>query len=159
MAVDDYEIKFDRNKYQVFIMSSPVAFPVFFFSHTWLVLNKKGTVSRYDVRDFVIPSKKRWGHVYLDWLSPFSGIEMLPFLPKQWNFFWNASCISVISGNTAKQIISFVCDNAKTYPHRKKYHYFGFNSNSFTAWVISKFPSVKKEVKLPFNAVGKGKFL
>ena len=39
----------DSNKYQVFIYGSKAHLPFIFACHSWVVLNKKGSISRWEV--------------------------------------------------------------------------------------------------------------
>ena len=49
--MNQFEKLIDKNKYQVFVFYCPAYFPFNFFKHPWFVINKKGEISRYEIRD------------------------------------------------------------------------------------------------------------
>lgn len=54
-----------KDKYQVFLFSSPLPFPFNFAVHTWIVTAKKDKVTRWEVWDAIGLNKKSVGHVYV----------------------------------------------------------------------------------------------
>ncbi len=70
---------------------------------------------------------------------------------------WESKLIGVLEGKKGSNVekISLYLKNChKKYPYSKKYMLLGPNSNTFTQWVLNKFP--KTNIKLPKNAFGKG---
>jgi hypothetical protein len=144
-----------KDKYQVFLFSSPASFPFNFFLHCWFVISEKGKISRYELLHFInLKDKKRIGHLYINFSSPDRGLEIFPLFYK---YFWKARMISSIEGNNksmAKKMASFIKKAGKTYPYCYKYDLvFGPNSNTFVQWIINKFPETK--FKLSWRAIGK----
>ncbi len=134
--------------YQVFILHCPANVPFIFAIHPWIVCNEKGKISRWEVL-FTANKNKSWGHLHLNRLPPFSGIEILPFSDR---WFWKGRLLKKIDGELAKKIIEFVESSKDLYPH-KDYSLSGTNSNTYVNWVLSHFPEIN--VKLPWNAFGK----
>jgi hypothetical protein len=143
-----------EDKYQVFLFASPVPIPFNFAVHTWFVINLKGEINRWEFGKFKG--------------SPYpNGIGVLKnfFLPTEGmnKFFWKSSprfdseLLNFIEGgenSLAKEMCFFIEKNAKLYSLRNKYILTGPNSNTFTQWILNKFP--KTDFKLPLNAIGKG---
>jgi hypothetical protein len=134
------------------IYSSPLAFPINFAIHTWIVLHdtKKETLDRYDIH--------RW-----KWLNSTNNFfhNLQPI--KQWMHkkFWK-SIISDTDFFEWKLIKRVECDdqlfkNIKTsiinYPYNDTYiHYPWPNSNTFIQYIINK---CNLDIKLPRNAIWK----
>jgi hypothetical protein len=93
-------------------------------------------------------------HLHLNSLPPFSGIEMLQFIPKK--FLWPANLLGHIEGGSdslAKKIIDFIETSPQNYIYRDQYSFIGPNSNTYVQWVMNNFPDFK--IKLPRNSFGK----
>jgi len=142
--------------YQIFIMCSRVPLPLFFALHTWFVINKKGNVNRWESGKFHNPKpKKSWGNVYLGLgkNNPLTGMNLNPFSPGQ---RYKSRLLGYLEGknnSTAHKMISFIESNAKNYPYKNEYVLLGPNSNTFTQWILNRFP--ESNLKLPWNAIGK----
>jgi len=152
------EVEFKRlvkkDKYQVFLFSSPIPIPLNFIVHTWFVLNKKGKLSRWEVWEHKNKCKTSWGHVHLNLHKPEIGIRMLPFSNfKPYGPRFNSKLIGKIEGKNAKKMIDFIEKNSKDSVFVNNYNYFGPNSNTYTQWIIDKFE--KSKLKLPLSALGK----
>lgn len=145
--VDKNAIKIDPEKYQIFIMCCPANIPLNFALHPWFVCNEKGDVSRWEVL-YRANMDKSWGHLHLNFLPPFGGIEMFPLTSK---FYWRGKLLKLIEGDLAKRMIEFIKKSHENYPH-KKYSLTGTNSNTYAKWVLKHFPEAK--VKLPWNSFG-----
>ncbi len=146
-------MEINKNLYQVFVFSCHASMPVSFASHSWLVINKKGAVSRWEVLFIKSGSKTSWGHLHLNFHSPFQGLEIFYFYPR---LVWKSYLIGFIEGNensTAHQIANFIENSPKSYPYCYEYLLWGPNSNTYTQWVLDKFPEFK--INLPWNSFGK----
>ncbi|KKT21937.1 MAG: hypothetical protein UW07_C0051G0001, partial [Candidatus Nomurabacteria bacterium GW2011_GWF2_43_8] len=61
----------DKDKYQVFLYACPANVPLNFASHPWFVVNKLGSVSRWEVLFRNTPHSTKWGHLYMNFFPPF----------------------------------------------------------------------------------------
>ena len=153
MKSNEFEKLIDKNKYQVFLFSSPVPIPLNFAIHTWFVINLKGKIHRWEFGSFRGSPHPNGIGVLKDFLEPTKGM----------NFYWwkanprfDSKLISFIEGNDksiAKDLALFIEKNSNKYPLKNTYKLLGPNSNSFMSWILEKFPNSK--LKLPFNAFGK----
>jgi len=155
-------IKPDR--YQVFLMACPATFPFTFATHPWLVINRKGIVSRHGVGYRQAPLAQRpglhsctagcAGHLHKDSRAPSEGIEVFPFFV--WPT-WNGHVVASIEGgegSVAARMVEVIAGSAQTYPYRHRYRFLGPNSNTYAAWALNQFP--ESGIRLPWNAFGKG---
>jgi len=81
------------------------------------------------------------------------GIAIIPGVGKR----WKGTIVSSVSGDDqsiAYQLIRYIKDSPKNYPHKGKYSLLGPNSNTYVQWVINAFPD--SGLKLPYNSLGKG---
>lgn len=147
----DFQNLIKNDRYQVFVFSCRVNIPFIFARHPWFVLNKKGEISRWEVRDF---KNKNNSHIFFNNQPPFEGINMT-FFPK--GHFWRAKLIGSIEGNEdsiVPKIIDFIKNSEKNYPYRNKYVLTsGPNSNTYAQWVLNKFPEFN--IKLSWRFFGK----
>jgi len=143
-----YQQLVDHTKYQVFILRSPANVPVNFASHTWFVCNDHGDISRWEVLHFRNKDKE-WGHLHLNYLPPFSGIRIVPFLFK---YHWEGELLKQVEGNLAKEMVDFIKASKKNYPS-DTYSLLGKNSNTYTQWILNHFSEL--DIELPWNAFGK----
>jgi len=139
-----------KNRYQVFILTCPSLSSLCLACHVWFVVNEKGKLTRYEIRNL---SDKNKNHFYINYFSPFYGRGFSIFTKK---FYFKSKLCCEINGNLAKKMITFIKENSWQYPYVKKYNLFGPNSNTYVQWVLNSFPSIKK--KLPWNAIGKNYF-
>jgi hypothetical protein len=144
----------DKDKYQVFILSSPVPIPLNFAVHTWFVVNLKGEVHRWEFGYFRgSPCENEVG-VLKDFFRPTTGMNF---------YFWKseprfrsklAAFIEGGDDSIARDMALFIEENSYSYPLKNIYRFKGPNSNTYMQWVLDKFPS--SNLKLPFNSFGKG---
>ncbi len=142
----------DKSKYQVFICGSKAHLPFIFASHSWIILNKKGSISRWEII-FRKNKDKSLGYLHIDDLPPFKGISILPFMRKIFSKGKLLGYIEGDPGSVAEQAIDFVEKSKKTYPYLRLYVLTGPNSNTYTKWVLNNFPEFK--IRLPWTFVGK----
>lgn len=131
----------NKSKYQVFVYGSRAHIPFVFASHSWFVINKKGSLSRWEVI-FKLNKDKSLGHLHIDALPPFNGISALPFLNK---YFWESKMIGYIEGevgSTAEQLINTIEKSKDVYPYLGSYLLPGPNSNTYVQWVLNHFPEI-----------------
>ena len=143
----------DSNKYQVFIYGSKAHLPFIFACHSWVVLNKKGSISRWEVV-FRKNKNQDLGYLHIDDLPPFKGISILPFVNRIFSKGRMLGYIEGDSGSIAEQVINFVEQSKATYPYLNKYFLVGPNSNTYIQWVLNKFPELN--IKLSWHFIGKG---
>lgn len=144
----------EKDKFQVFLLVTKVFKPYQFAVHSWIMTSNKGKLKRWDVFDVKNGKGKRWGYVYLNGKKFSAGGNI--YEDKEYPKY-DSKIIRIIEGeenSLAQKIIKFTDKHAKEYPMRNKYvRYPGPNSNTFTQWIINKFPETKW--KLPWNAFGK----
>jgi hypothetical protein len=139
-----------KNQNQVLFFFSPLPIPFNFALHTWIVTSKKGKVKRWEVWQFRNQCKTSNGHVHLNLFKPWIGMRKFFFTKLR----FDSKLLGKIEGAKAERIIKFIEKNAMNYKYTKKYYYIpGPNSNTFTTWILNKFPQLN--VKLPWNAFGK----
>ncbi len=143
----NYDVLIDRDKYQIFIMFCPAYIPFNFFRHPWVVLNKKGEVSRWEIRHYI--NKDNRTHLFINNQEPFEGINKTIFT----NSKWKARLLGFIEGELALNIISFIEQSKENYPYINKYYGFGPNSNTYIQWILNIFPEFN--IKLSWRFIGK----
>ena len=139
--------------YQVFLFVVTATFPFSFAKNPWLVVNKKGIVSRWEVFWEPNRSKTSWGHLHKDFYAPSDGIEMFFFSKKQ---FKHGKLFGVAEGgenSIAQRMAEFIEHSPDTYPHCYRYSLKGPNSNTYAQWVLNQFP--QSGLTLPWNSFGK----
>lgn len=149
----NFESLINKDLYQVFLFCSPAHIPFSIFTHSWFVINKKGILSRYEVRYKRNEKDQSLGYIHKDNLPPFEGIEVFSFLSHP---HWKAKLLGSIEGNEnseAKDMILFIENSINTYQNKNKYFGLGPNSNTYTKWILNHFPNFKG--KLKWNALGK----
>ena len=97
------------------------------------------------------------GHISVDFYPPTLGNSIFPGSNHDINRLrLTPKLVGYIEGDElslSKSMIDFVENNYLSYPHKFSYHYVpGPNSNTFTRWIINKFP--ESGLKLPWNAFG-----
>jgi len=146
---------FNKEKFQVFLLTCPATLPFAFWSHSWFVVNQRGQVSRWEI--FLFQQKKhnkRWGHLHKDFYSPTRGLPIFVFAEDiPWQCVGLAGYLEGKKGSLAERVGDFVVDTPHNYPHCNNYYFSGPNSNSYTQWVIDHFPGCG--LKLPTDAFGK----
>ena len=157
MDEDKFKLLLKADLYQVFLFSCPATLPYSFASHPWFVVNKKGTVSRWEI--FWRPwfgHIFRWGYLHKDFYTPTQGVEMF-FLSEK--HFWGPGTLRGYveggEGSMAQRMAAFIENSGETYPHCQTYSLLGPNSNTYIQWVLDHFPESK--LGLPWNSFGKKK--
>jgi len=144
----------DREKYQVFLFSSPVPIPFNFSVHTWFVINLKGKINRWEFGRFRGSPQKNGIGVLKNFFENTEGMNIY-FWKTQPRF--DSKLIDFIEGgddSVANKLALFVEEYSNSYPLKTKYLMIGPNSNTFIQWILNKFPEA--DMKLPLNAIGKG---
>jgi len=145
--VSNYLKLIKKDKYQVFIFTCPANIPFNFVIHTWIVCNKKGKLTRYEVRH---AKNKKNTVLHLNLFPIFKGIEVF-LISNKW--YWKGRLLGKIEGDLAKDIIAFVKKSETDYPYLDKHVLLGPNCNTYVQWILDSFPNLK--IKLPWNAIGK----
>lgn len=147
MENKNFENLIDKEKYQVFIFYCPAYLPFNFFRHPWIVLNKKGEISRWEIRHYI--NKENQTYLFINNQSPFEGINKTLFLKSK----WKANLLGFIEGDTAFNVIDFIEKTKENYPYVNKYCGLGPNSNTYIQWVLNKF--LEFNIKLSWQFIGK----
>jgi len=154
MNEEEFKKLIKKDRSQIFVFSSRAMVPLSLARHTWIVSVDKGKISRWEILFLRGYKGKEWGHLHLNALTPTRGMRI--FLYRK-NFFWKSKLIGSLEGkkgSTAEKISDFLKDCPRKYPLTHKYFLPAPDSNTFTQWVLDKFPEWK--IKLPWNAFGKG---
>jgi Protein of unknown function (DUF3750) len=153
MHEDKFKKLIDTKQYQVFLFYCPANVPFAFATHPWFVINKKGSLQRWEICYGKSLCKTSWGHLHLNYFPLFSGINIFPYFHK---YYWKGKLLGHIEGDDtsiAKKVVDFIEKSNDTYPYNYKYSLRGPNSNTYVQWVINSFPGIK--LKLPYNSIGK----
>ena len=151
MLNNNFQNLIDNNKSQIFICKSRAHFPFIFAIHLWIMINKRGELSRWEVAySKKFKAEKSWGYLYKNLLPLFQGLSVFTFLKK---LTYESRIIGLVEGDIATHMISFIEEMPNNYKYLNKYKLLGPNSNTFVNYVINKFPESK--LKLPWNAIGK----
>ncbi len=143
----------NKDKYQVFLFCSPAHIPLSIWTHPWVVINQKGKISRFEVRYKKNKENSALGHIHVNDLPIFDGIEVFSFLDYP---HWNATLLGQIEGvenSQAQRMCEFIENSVNTYIDKNKYFLFGPNSNTYIQWILNNSPEF--EGKLKWNALGK----
>lgn len=154
--MNEFQHLVNKEEYQIFLFSCPAIFPFSFALHTWIVVNRKGIISRWEVFQKPGQNKTSWGHIHKDFYPPFVGIAKFSFTEK---YLWRQpSLIGYVEGDDqsfACKMAEFIENSPKSYPYRDTYYLKGPNSNSYIEWLLNHFPESK--LSLPKRAFGKNK--
>lgn len=148
---ENFENLIKKEKYQVFVLSCPIYFPFGLARYGWFVVNKKGIVSRYEVRHDNAKSDSKYFKINTEF--PFKGIELTFFIK---NIFRKGKLEGSIEGydnSVAQKAVEFLEKTEKNYPYYFKYSFLGPNSNTYVQNVLNHFPEFK--VKLSWRFIGK----
>jgi len=149
----NFEDLIKKDKYQVFVCACPAYFPFNLAKHPWFVLNKKGLISRWEVRHYKNEMNKNSKYLYFNVQPPFQGINLSFFIKK---YFWKTELLGLIEGeenSITQKIIEFIESSKENYPYCNQYSFFGPNSNTYIQWVLDNFPEFP--VKLSWRFFGK----
>jgi hypothetical protein len=147
----DIKPRIDSKAYQVFLLTSPCNLPGFFAAHTWFVVNDHGKLERWEHRFKINTQEKSWSHIHKNFLPPFQG---LGYFYGHNDKHWKAKLLKVIEGPKAESLANFIKNSPNSYPLMGKARWYGPNSNTYTRWILDNFPEL--DIKLPWNAIGKG---
>ena len=145
-----------KDKYQVFLFACPANLPFSFATHSWLVVNRKGIVSRWEVLFRKHACETSWGNLHKNAFLPFQGIHIFPFSNSDKHFWKRISLIGHIDGNEgslSNRMVDFIKSSSQKYPFCNTYSLVGPNSNTYVKWVLKQFPQCK--LILPWNAFSK----
>jgi hypothetical protein len=152
----DFYSKINKEKYQITLFTCPASFPVMFARHSWLVINRKGEISRWEVFTKPPHTKTSWGHVVKDFYMPFQGINIFFFSQAYlWSNIRLEGFVEGDKNSLAHRMADFVVDSYEEYPYLSEYSLLGPNSNTYIQWILNKFPEAS--LSLPWNSFGKGK--
>ena len=144
----------DKDKYQVFLLGSPLPIPLNFAIHTWFVIQLKGKIHRWEFGRFRGSPHKNGIGVLKDYLKPTDGMNILFW---RTNPRFSAHLINFIEGgdhSMAHKLALTIETKSNGYPFKNIYALKGPNSNSYMQWILNEFPN--SDLKLPWNAFGKG---
>ncbi len=151
----NFEELVKNDKYQVFLFTCPAGVPVSFARHPWFVINKKGSVERWEVFHIPEVEHERWGHLHRNALPPTRGIPMFSS-SKHPKHFWKGRLSGYIEGgvgSAAHQMAECIENSPTAYLYCNTYSLKGPNSNTYVQWVINQFPA--SGLSLPWNSFGK----
>lgn len=152
MKQQEFNNLIKKDKYQVFLFTSPAHIPLSIWTHPWFVINKKGTLSRFEVRYKRNQIEPSLGHIHVNDLPIFDGIEVFSFLS---NPRWSATLIGQLEGggdSSAQKMCEFIENSIYTYADKNVYFLCGPNSNTYVQWILDNSPEFKG--KLRWNALG-----
>jgi hypothetical protein len=143
----------DNNTYQVFLFTCPAYFLMSMWRHSWVVVNSKGRLSRWEVLYKRNRTRPEFGYIHENYFPLFDGIEVFSLLDQP---RWNATLVGQIEGgenSSAQKMCQFIENTPKTYEHKDEYFLFGPNSNTYVQWILDNSPEFNG--KLGWNAFGK----
>lgn len=143
----------DNTKYQVFLFTCTATVPFSFAVHPWLVINRKGIITRWEMFWQSSRSPLSWGHLHKNFYPPFHGSEMFFYSET---YFFEPVLAGLIEGSedsVAHKMAQFIEDSPQKYPYCDLYSLAGPNSNTYVSWVLNQFPD--SGLVLPWNAFGK----
>jgi hypothetical protein len=126
---------------RVELRSAPLPWPVgLLASHYWFVVFDGAKAQRWEVWQTKNAGGRAVGHVHCDLKPPDAGVGGGPMrVESEW------------TGEQAASIAR-VLENARTYPHCERYHYWpGPNSNTYASWVLRR---AGIDHPLPRRAIG-----
>ena len=145
--MNKFEELINKEEYQVFVFYCQAYFPFNFFRHPWVVINKKGEISRYEIQHYI--NKKNSSHLFINNQLPFEGTQITFFINKK----WESNVLGYTEGDVARRAIDFIETTEMHYPYCFKYFSLGPNSNTYVQWILDKFPEFK--IKLSWRFIGK----
>tara|TARA_B100001167_G_C16584516_1_gene218506 strand:- start:82 stop:522 length:441 start_codon:yes stop_codon:yes gene_type:complete len=139
--------------YRVSFYLCPVYIPVHVFKHPWIVIEKDGQQTRYEIIHY---GKGINDDTYLcvDLFDKEKiGVKTWAYSKKN----WKGECIHEEKGkenSLAHKIHDFIESESKHYPYLYNYRFYpGPNNNTYVQWVIDHFPELK--LTLPWSCIGK----
>ena len=145
--MNQFENLVNKNEYQVFVFYCPAYIPFDFFRHPWFVVNKKGEISRWEIKHII--NKTDNSYLFINNQPPFEGIEKTFFMNKK----WEANFLGFVYGDVAEKVIDYIENTKINYPYFNRYFSLGPNSNTYLQYVLSKFPEFN--IKLSWRFIGR----
>lgn len=148
---------FDQNKYQVFVVVTPISFPLHMFRHAYFVVNRKGIVDRWDLLHKRSVHEDSAGYVHRNIALPWQGLSYFYFgLYFAFKRAFQPECIGIIEGeegSLAHNMVERITRDSFGYRHKDHYRLLGPNSNTFVQWHLDQFDG--HEIELPRSAIGR----
>ena len=138
-----------KDRYQIFVFSSRLPFPLSFVTHCWIVSVKRGIIKRYEV----LHRENNGNYLHVDFWKPWLGVGKY-----LWNKDprWESALLGSLEGKKGSiaEKMTRALEKSSNYPFKKKYHFFpGPNSNTFVQWILNAFAGCG--LRLPWTAFGK----
>ncbi len=157
MTEEQFMALVDKDAYQVFVMSTPISFPLQMFVHAYIITNNRGTLTRWDLLHRKSLVDDSVAHVHKNITTPWRGLSYFYF----WTLFafrpsFTPRCHGHLSGgehSQARDMVVFLQQQAFSYKYRHRYHVLGPNSNTFVQWFLDAHDG--HNIRLPKNAIGK----
>lgn len=154
MNEEEFNSLIDKEKYQVFILSSSLYYPFNFIRHNWIVTSKKGKITRYDIWEKkTTPAKETYGFVKIGIMRPWTGLAkniLTKFFKVEKKARYRSRLEGKIEGNKdslAYIMCNFIEKEAKNYYFKDRYSTLGPNCNTFVQWFLDKFPEANIELR------------
>jgi hypothetical protein len=128
--------------------------PVGFAWHAWFVVNKRGEVSRYEIRHFKNRENPDLGYLYVNNQPPFRGVGVFRSSTTRFRPAKVLGAIEGGEGSEAQKAVEYIENSKETYPYCSRYSLIGPNSNTYVKRVLDKFSGFN--VELSWRFVGKG---
>ena len=141
----------EKDDSQVFLFSCPGNIPFSLAIHPWFVINRHGSLTRWEILFRQGANQTSWGHLHKNFLPPFAGLGVLPYFET--HFSYKATLIGYEDGGVAERLAELLEASPHTYPLLNKFFLTGPNSNTYASWILSQVKNSK--LKLPWNAFGK----
>ncbi len=148
-----------KDCYQLFILDSPLPFPLSLFRHSYVVVNDHGDLTRWDVLHRKYPRHDRKGYVYKNVFLPWCGLGKfyLPFAVTGHFAHFEAKMVGFLEGESHSETgyrIASIASLVEQYPYSDFYSALpGPNSNTFAQWILNFFPEM--ETSLSVTAIGR----
>jgi hypothetical protein len=147
--------------YKISIFASKMPIPIQIFVHTWIVIEHKDKIDRFDVFGFTVNgSWDRVGRLYKNYHPPHMGCPMFSvgsYRFLQSKFQWSVDKLYELSSDTypkVESLYNLLKNNPEDFPYLSNYHLLpGPNSNTFTQWVLDYVSPTTLD--LPWTAVGR----
>jgi|GEM_PF-877109 len=147
-----------NDAYQVFILDTPVSFPLWLFRHTYIVVNDHGTLTRWDIFHRNYGTRESQDYLHKNFTDPWQGLGIfyIPICSKKPHF--KARLLGMIEGGKDSQackVVQYINSQVYNYPFVSRYNMvLGPNSNTFTQWALDQCNT--PNITLPALAHGKG---
>src|SRR3989344_3811889 len=119
MNVQAFQNLIATREIQVFLLTCPGNIPFLFAKHPWFVVNRRGTITRWEVLFRRGASAESWGHLHKDFLSPWNGLGVLPYFER--HFSYQSKLLGYCAGEVAQQMADCIESSPTSYPYRSKF--------------------------------------